>query len=121
LVARFHFCYTRTQHAFIATPRYCGVDLEPERRAMSLASRIANIFTPGQATQFAPSGSHESTVPFTITGHGDSKNTSLHSGKRKEYAEPLEEEEEARPPYLHVRYSSAALSNYTRADDAYSP
>lgn len=90
---------------------------------MSLASRIANIFTPGQATQFAPSGSNESTVPFTILGHEDSKNSSLHSGKRKEYVEALEEEEEeeeARPPYLHVRYCSAALLNYTQTDDVYS-
>lgn len=87
---------------------------------MSLASRIANIFTPGQATQLAPSDSHDSVVPFTVRGHGDSKKTLLRRAKRKEYAEPLEEEEEARPPYIHVCCTSAALSNYTRTDDAHS-
>ena len=69
---------------------------------MSLASRIANILTPGQAAHLAPSDHHDSPVCFPVQEHEDSKNITLRRGKRKEYAQSLEEEE-ARPPYLHVR------------------
>ena len=69
---------------------------------MSLASRIANIFTPAQATQLEPSDHHDPSVCFSIQQHEDSKNISLRRGKRKEYTQTLEVEEEARPPYLHV-------------------
>ena len=71
---------------------------------MSLASRIANIITPGQAAHFAPPDGHDTTLSFTTPVHGDSQYTLLREGKRKEYSQTLEEEEEARPPYLHVRY-----------------
>ncbi len=67
---------------------------------MSLASRIANISTQGQ---FAPSDSHDSESTFAIEERLDTKNTSLRKGKRKEYVQIMEEEEEDRPPYLHVR------------------
>ncbi len=87
---------------------------------MSLASRVANLFTPVQAPQFAPPDSSEPPVPYADQGHGDSKNTSFRRGKRKEYAETLEEEEEARPPYLHVCYRIAVTLNHTRTDDAHS-
>ena len=70
---------------------------------MSLASRIANILTPGQATQLAPSDHHDSTIPFSVQENEEIKNISIRRGKRKEYAQSLEKEEEARPPYLHVR------------------
>ena len=70
---------------------------------MSLACRIANTLTTGQATQFATPDSHDLTHPFTVQEPRVSQNISLHGGTRKEYATALEEEEEARPPYLHVR------------------
>ena len=70
---------------------------------MSLASRIANIFTPSQAPQHAATDGYDSIA--LVGGEGYKQDEGYRFSKGKESINNLameEEEEEARPPYLHV-------------------
>ncbi|MCJ1255826.1 hypothetical protein MMC24_003644 [Lignoscripta atroalba] len=69
---------------------------------MSLASRIANIFTPSQAPQHAATDGYDSIA--LVGGEGYKQDEGYRFSKGKESINNLameEEEEEARPPYLH--------------------
>ena len=78
---------------------------------MSLASRIFNIFIPSQAPQSAPTDAHSSIVAAKGGGRGGGaggvEDYTQNEGNRfREARHNIEmstmEEEEARPPYLHV-------------------
>ena len=71
---------------------------------MSLASRLANIFTPFQATHLAPTDARSS---VGVDGNASTISLEHHSLYRKGgdvnmRAMEEEEKEEPRPPYLHV-------------------
>ena len=70
---------------------------------MSLASRIANIFIPSQAPELAPADG-PSGPPFNVDSHHGVQQSHLTSRtqKPKDSRTMEEEEEEGRPPYLHV-------------------
>lgn len=71
---------------------------------MSLASLINNLFTPGSAQQqsFAPSNKGWPTNVLNFQEHGQGQNMDEQDGRRQEQVQIMEEEEEARPPYVHV-------------------
>ncbi len=67
-------------------------------------SWVSNLFNTGQAPQLAPSTERKPTLFSDVQEiHEDGENTALREGRRKEYAQPMDEEEEAaRAPYWHV-------------------
>ncbi|KAL8797282.1 MAG: hypothetical protein Q9195_000435 [Heterodermia aff. obscurata] len=74
---------------------------EHSRRAMSLTSRIANIFNTSPSPHLAP---HDETRRFGVFGSGEYgaiEDPQTEMDRRKLLVETVEEEEEARPPYLH--------------------
>ena len=73
---------------------------------MSLASRIANIIVPSQSTHPTPSDSR--TTLNTTNGSEVSGSAAYKSQRNRRSTETgvMEtEEEEGRPPYLHVGYA----------------
>lgn len=70
---------------------------------MSLTSRLANLFNTSPSQQLAPSDETRPTVPFDVGEHGDTQGVHFANNRRNSRTEAMEEEEEARPPYLHVR------------------
>ena len=68
---------------------------------MSLTSRIFNLFAPDQLT---PTDGREAIGLVEGENYGGMRDDiSLQAGKRKQKLEMEEEEDEGRPPYLHVR------------------
>ena len=67
-------------------------------------SWVSNLFSTGQASQLAPSHERKSTLFSNVQEiYEDGENTILREGGRKEYTQPMDEEEEAaRAPYWHV-------------------
>lgn len=78
----------------------------------SLATRIANIFSPSSSAS-APQS--QNTVPGLVDDGLSSVQQSFadislgaaHLGADTMASEAIEEEEEARPPYIHVRYHAS--------------
>lgn len=72
---------------------------------MSLASFISYLFI-SDSTQrqqsFAPSNKGWFANNFTAGQHGEGQDTSIQDGSREKLDQIMEEEEEARPPYVHV-------------------
>lgn len=64
-----------------------------------MTSWITSLFGSTQTSQLIPSDGHHS----DLNEYGGGRGTSYIAEKRKERNEALEEEEEARPHYLHVR------------------
>ena len=69
---------------------------------MSLASRLANILFPNQTTSLASSDGVTEIAfgdgPHSTNAHTNARKT----GKHTESTTMEEEEEEGRPPYIHV-------------------
>ena len=67
-------------------------------------SWVSNLFNTGQAPQLAPSGERKPSLFSDVQEiYEDGENTMLRRGRRKEYTQPMDEEEEAaRAPYWHV-------------------
>ena len=67
-------------------------------------SWVSNLFNTGQAPQLAPSHDRKPTLFSNVQEiYEDGGNTILREGGRKEYTQPMDEEEEAaRAPYWHV-------------------
>lgn len=63
-----------------------------------MTSWMTSLSASTQTSQLIPSDGHNS----DLDNYGSERNTSYLKEKRKERNEALEEEEEARPPYLHV-------------------
>ena len=70
---------------------------------MSLTSRVANLFISSTPEQFAPSDETRPTGSFGVGNYGAIDATHLAKDRRKLQTATMEEEEEARPPYVHVR------------------
>ena len=70
---------------------------------MSLTSRIANIFSTGPSSHSAPADETRRIGVFSSGGYGAIQDPQTEIDRRKLLEETMEEEEEARPPYLHVR------------------
>ena len=68
---------------------------------MSLTSRIFNFFAPNQLTPTDGRGSIDLVEGEDYGGVRD--DITLQAGRRKQNFEMEKEEEEGRPPYLHVR------------------
>lgn len=69
---------------------------------MSLTSRLANLFTSSPTSHLAPTDDNPPSGSFGVGGYGALQNTHSTMDRRKQQYESMEEEEEARPPYLHV-------------------
>ena len=69
---------------------------------MSLTSRLANLFTSSPPPHFAPTDDNPPLRSFGVGGYGARQDTQFTKDRRKQQDESMEEEEEARPPYLHV-------------------
>ena len=69
---------------------------------MSLTSRIANIFTTSPP-HLTPSDETRPVGAFSPGGYGAVQDPQTARDRRKLQEEKMEEEEVARPPYLHVR------------------
>jgi len=71
---------------------------------MSLASLISNIFTSDSTQQqsFASSNERWPAKVSKFKEHGQGQDTEKLDGRRQEQVQIMEEEEEARPPYVHV-------------------
>ena len=70
---------------------------------MSLASRIANLFLPDQSPQLVPSDGRATIAAIDGTNRTPEPPFGNHSeSQRKENWLMEEEEEEGRPPYVHV-------------------
>lgn len=67
-----------------------------------MTSWMSSRFASTQTSPLLPSNGHDS----DLDNYGDESGTSAVSNRRKERNETLEEEEKARPPYLHVSNSS---------------
>lgn len=63
-----------------------------------MTSWMTSLSASTQTSQLIPSDGHNS----NLDNYGSERGTSYPTEKRKERNEALEEEEEARPPYLHV-------------------
>lgn len=81
-------------------------------RVMSLTSRILNIFSTSETSHLAPSDGHnqisiDRSEALEALDHAEvsAKKSSLSSKNA------VEEEEEGRPPYLHVRRSCYISEN----------
>lgn len=70
---------------------------------MSLTSRVANLFNSSSPEQLAPSDETRPTGSFDVGNYGETESTQFPKDRRKLQAATMEEEEEARPPYVHVR------------------
>ena len=70
---------------------------------MSLTSRVANLFNSNSSEQFAPSDETRPTASFGVGNYGEIEATHFAKDRRKLQTAAMEEEEEARPPYVHVR------------------
>ena len=70
---------------------------------MSLASRIANILIPPQSPHLAPS---DGLTAASLTDGSDASGSAAYEAHRDQYSTKTRametEEEEGRPPYLHV-------------------
>lgn len=66
---------------------------------------MTSLFASTQTSQLVPSDGHDS----DLEKYGDERGTSYFTENRRKRNEALAEEEEARPPYLHV-------SNYPRRE-----
>ncbi|KAL2037585.1 hypothetical protein N7G274_009698 [Stereocaulon virgatum] len=65
-------------------------------------SWVAKFFNPAHPQALAPSNDRSSSIFSNIQGYEDVNNKSLREGRRKEYAQSMDEEEEAaRSPYWH--------------------
>jgi hypothetical protein len=75
---------------------------------MSLASLVSILFTSGSTQQqsFAPSNEGWPASVLKFKEHGQGQDTDKQDGRRQEQVQIMEEEEEARPPYLHVCWLS---------------
>lgn len=71
---------------------------------MSLASLISNLFTSDSTQQqnFAPSNESWLASVLKHKEYGQGQDTNKQDGRRQEQVQIMEEEEEARPPYVHV-------------------
>ena len=67
-------------------------------------SWVSNLFNTGQAPQLAPSSERESALFSDVQDiYEDGGSTILQEGRRRQYTQPMDEEEEAaRAPYWHV-------------------
>ena len=67
-------------------------------------SWVSTLFNTGQAPQLAPSTERKPTLFSDVQEiYEDGENTTVRKGWRKEYTQPMDEEEEAaRAPYWHV-------------------
>lgn len=66
-------------------------------------SWVANLFNPAQPQHLAPSDDRDSPIFSDVQDYEDVNNNILQPTRRKEYAQPMDEEEEAaRAPYWHV-------------------
>ena len=70
---------------------------------MSLTSRIANIFSTSPPPHLAPSDETRPIGALSPGGYGVVQDPHTARDRRKLQEETMEEEEETRPPYLHVR------------------
>lgn len=66
-----------------------------------MTSWMSSRFASTQTSQLLPSNGHDS----DLDSYGDESGTSYLTNREKERNETLEEEEKARPPYLHVSNS----------------
>lgn len=66
-----------------------------------MTSWMSSLFASTQTSPLLPSNGHDS----DLENYGDESGTSYLTDRRKERNETLEEEEKARPPYLHVSNS----------------
>ena len=66
-----------------------------------MTSWMSSRFASTQTSQLLPPNGHDS----DLDGYEDESGTSYLTNRRKERNETLEEEEKARPPYLHVSSS----------------
>ena len=85
---------------------------------MFLTSHFAKLFNRSPAQQLAPVDDRPPTVPFEFSGDGELQETHFTSWeleRRKHQDAMEEEEEEARPPYLHV-WASPSLHIRKNAD-----
>ena len=76
---------------------------------MSLTSRIANIFSTSPPPHLAPADETPPIGAFGSAGYGVARESRTEGERRKLLEKTMEEEEEARPPYLHVRAQSFVL------------
>ena len=67
-------------------------------------SWVSNIFNSAHTSQLGPSNDRKLEVISDVQAtYRNDNNTTLREGRRKEYAQPMDEEEEAaRAPYWHV-------------------
>lgn len=72
-----------------------------------MTSWMTSLFASTQTSRLSPSDGHDSDL-HNYGGERGSRGTSHFTEKKKERNEALEEEENARPPYLHVRNSFGA-------------
>lgn len=69
-----------------------------------MISWMTSLFASNQPTQLLPLHVQESTISYDQDEYGERKEITRRKGRRKERHETTEgEQEEARPPYLHVR------------------
>lgn len=80
---------------------------------MSLTSRIASIFSTSPPPRLAPSDETPSIGAFGPAGYGVVQDSQTERDRRKLQEKTMEEEEVARPPYLHVRGKSFLLMGQT--------
>ena len=69
---------------------------------MSLASRIANIFNASSAQHISLTHDDHITEAVGVGGHGKGISAHFKESRRQKQDQTMEEEEEIRPPYLHV-------------------
>ena len=85
---------------------------------MFLTSHFAKLFNTSPAQHLGPADGCPSTTPFDVGGDGELQKTHINTWeleRRKHQENMEEEEEEARPPYLHV-WSSQSLHIRKNAD-----
>lgn len=70
-----------------------------------MTSWIISLFTTSQPAQYGPTSDHKPNL-VEIREHGINQEFSQSEGHKNKKSITMEEEEEARPPYLHVGWQS---------------
>jgi len=69
-------------------------------------SWVVNLFTPGHSSHFASPDDRRGRVYANPKQNGSEHVAVIRGGRREEYTEPMDEEEEAaRAPYWHVSFT----------------